>query len=185
MVSMGLQMQSAERDALFIFLTFSVLCRFAAWLRINPDETPPKTSSWSDVNKQKSLESMNKKARPTFTASGRTSVRVQNSTAAVLVRLFTLWTFCCGFAAGVDNTSSIFSEVKSSFTASASVLLVATSVYSSQSVQVNSSTENGKFTPFVFNIGHNFALRTALLYLFLACKVKIFLIIDTRYAVEI
>lgn len=50
-VSMGLKMQSTERDALFIFLTSSVLCRFAAWIRTNPHETPPKTSSWSDVRK--------------------------------------------------------------------------------------------------------------------------------------
>lgn len=128
---------------------------------------------------------MNKKARPTFTAFGRTSVRVQTSTAAVLFRLFTLWAFCCGFAAGIGNTSSIFSEVKSSFTASTSVLLAATSVYSSQSVQANSSSENGKFTPLVFNIGHNFVLRTALLYLFLTGKVKIFFIIDTSYVVAI
>ncbi|KAJ7373593.1 hypothetical protein OS493_011198 [Desmophyllum pertusum] len=87
-----------------------------------------------------------KKARRTFTASdGGTSVlRVQHSTVAILCRLFTLWIFCCGFVAGTDNGSSISSAVKSSFPASTSLASPATSVYSShsQSVQVNSSSEN-------------------------------------------
>ena len=88
---------------------------------------------------------MNKKARTTFTASEGTSVRLQHSAAAILFGLFTLWVFCCGFVAGDGNASSISSGIYLASPASASAASTGISVNSSHSVQVNSSSENGKY----------------------------------------
>lgn len=87
---------------------------------------------------------MNKKTRASSTASEGTSVRLQLSTAAILVGLFTLLVFCCGFVAGDSNASSISSENSSVFPVSISAVSNAISAYSSLSVEVNSSSENGK-----------------------------------------
>ena len=87
---------------------------------------------------------MNKKTRTSSTASEGTSVRLQLSAAAILVGLFTLLVFCCGSVAGEGNTSSISSEGSSVSPASISPVSTAISAYSSLSVEVNSSSENGK-----------------------------------------
>ena len=88
---------------------------------------------------------MNKKTRTSSTASEGTSVRLQHSTAAILVGLFTLLVFCCGSVAGEGNASSISSEDSSVFPTSISAVSTAISAYSSHSVEVNSSSENGKY----------------------------------------
>ena len=87
---------------------------------------------------------MNKKTRTSSTASEGTSVRLQLSTAAILVGLLILLVFCCGSVAGGGNVSSISSEDSSVFPASISAVSTAVSAYSSLSVEVNSSSENGK-----------------------------------------
>lgn len=87
---------------------------------------------------------MNKKTRTSSTASEGTSVRLQLSTAAILVGLFTLLVFCCGSIAGEGNASSISSGYSSVFSTSISGVSTAISAYSSLSVEVNSSSENGK-----------------------------------------
>ena len=81
-----------------------------------------------------------KKARSTFR-----NVSVSNLT-AILFRLFTLWDFVSGFTlvAGQSNVSSLSRADKTTFVVSTNEISSASSAYSSQSLQVNASFQNGK-----------------------------------------
>lgn len=90
------------------------------------------------------LIQMNRKTRTTLRASEGTSVRLQHSTAAILLGLFTLCVFCCGFVAGKSNESSS-EDSQSVSRSSISTVTTAISAYSSHTLEINSSSKNGKY----------------------------------------